>query len=284
MFIKGWWWKCALTAGLLIWAGMSLFPIKDTPFAQYAASKATFDPSGFDALIAEAQQEVDAGQSPSVFVALKSMALARKIDLASYFPNIDLADVPSLEKRNDLLLNYLLQSSYGRLKLGLDLEGGVAFTLKVDDRGMTERSEALRAEQLNQAIEILSNRINGLGVVDPVIRALGTSAIEVQLPGVSTQENPDVLASLQKPAKLTFHRVLRMQVPTGEHPEAIPGYTVMSETSVNPKTGEEYTTRLYVKRIPEMGGEMVKDAFVSMNEYGAYQINLNFTQEGAERF
>jgi preprotein translocase subunit SecD len=54
------------------------------------------------------------------------------------------------------------------------------------------------AEKLSKAIEIIGTRINGLGVAEPIIRPVGTNRIEIQLPGVSTKDNPEVLDAGQE--------------------------------------------------------------------------------------
>ncbi|GAB4277896.1 MAG: protein translocase subunit SecD [Opitutales bacterium] len=278
-------WKFLLTAVVLVWAVISIYPLEDTPFETYIQERATADQAGFAAFLDKAQAYVDAGHAPTLFVAMSDLANQDKVNLAKYFPDVNLADVRNFKKRNEILLAYLLQQSQGKIKLGLDLQGGVAFTLKVDESALKGQEAYEREQRLNKAIEIMGNRVNGLGVVDPVIRASGDNRIEIQLPGVTTRENPDALASLQKPAKLTFHRVNRnafpATTPAGETP---PGYILMEEDRENPTTGEVIKDALFVKRVPDMAGGMVKQAFVSPTDFGGFQVNLTLTNKGAQRF
>src|SRR5690606_27996618 len=148
----------------------------------------------FAKLLEESEARVKNLQAPSVFVALKQIGTERKIDLSQYFPHIRLEDtLRNVEKRNDILLDELLRLSRGRLQLGLDLKGGVAFTLEAREEPGQEEDPYQRREKLQKAIEIISTRIDGFGVAEPVIRPIGDNRIEIQLPGISTKDNPDVV-------------------------------------------------------------------------------------------
>lgn len=87
-------------------------------------------------------------------------------------------------------------------KLGLDLRGGTQVTLlpKVTSGEITD-------SQLQQAVEIIRQRVNGLGVAEAEVTVQGTganSAILVSVPGVSEQGIADVL---KQTALLTFRPV-----------------------------------------------------------------------------
>ncbi len=259
--------------------------MNDIPFAEYIKSKPTAKPLEFDDILRKAEARVQNHKSPSLFVALSEIGKEEQIDYSVFFPKIHLADVKNLDKRNEILLRHLLQSSQGKIKLGLDLKGGVAFTLKIDDSALEGKEDFQKTHQLAKAISIIDQRVNGLGVAEPIIRARGNDAIEVQLPGLSTQENPDALNSLKKPAKLTFHSVHRTlypdSTPKGEEPI---GYIPMTLENQDPKTGKVYETRLFVKKIPEMGGSMIKNAYADTTQYGGFDIKLIMTDAGARRF
>ena len=276
-------WKLTLSFAVVIWAVASLLPIQDQPFADFAKSKTEAKSAEFTALISEASARVTAQQSPSVFVALKAIAKERKIDLTQYFPQFPIeSSLGNVEKRNTILLDHLLSKSKGRLQLGLDLKGGVAFTLEAAVTPDTANlGEVERQEKLSKAIEIIGERINGLGVAEPIIRAVGNNRIEVQLPGVNTKDNPDIVASVQKPARLDFRLVYPFGTPhtLGETPA---GYeTLTLEQDVR---GQTITEEVYVKRLPEMTGEGVSGAYPVMDEFGRFKINLKFDDAGGKRF
>jgi SecD/SecF fusion protein len=275
-------WKLTLCAAIVLWAAFNLVPLKDQDFGAYAKAEADSAKSAqFATLLTRASERVKSGQAQSVFVALKQIGREDKLDLSQFFPQIRLEEtLKNVEKRNDLLLNELLRQSKGQLQLGLDLKGGVAFTLEVDETAVAAEPEHARVEKLNKAIEIIGNRVNGLGVSEPIIRAVGTNRIEVQLAGVSTKDNPEVLASLRKPARLDFRMVHPFAAPPMEAPPGYMPLTLEGET----RTGETYAEELFVKRIPEMTGEAVSDSYPIMDEFGRFKIILRFTSEGSKRF
>ncbi len=80
--------------------------------------------------------------------------------------------------------------------LGLDLQGGVSVVLKP-----TKQSSS---EAIGQAIEIIRQRVDGLGVAEPEIARQG-DAIVVQLPGVKDRER--ALELVGQTAELRFRPV-----------------------------------------------------------------------------
>ena len=276
-------WKLTLCFAVVLWALSAILPVNDRPFAAYATEKASAKADEFTGLIKESAARVAAKQSPSVFVALKVIAKERKLDLTKYFPQYPIeATLGNIDKRNAILLDHLLAQSKGRLQLGLDLKGGVAFTLEASDLpGTANIGEEERKQKISKAIEIIGERINGLGVSEPLIRAVGNNRIEVQLPGINTNDNPELVASVQKPARLDFRLVYPFGSPAtlGETPI---GYEVLTlEQDVR---GQTVSDNLYVKRLPSMTGEGVSGAYPVMDEFGRFKINLRFNADGSKRF
>ncbi|MCC5023535.1 MAG: protein translocase subunit SecD [Candidatus Synoicihabitans palmerolidicus] len=277
-------WKITLTALIGAWAILSILPLKDTPFNDYIQAEVGAQSAEFESLMTQASERVTNGQAPSVFIALKQIGKENRIDLSKFFPEIRLeSSLQNVEKRNAILLDYLLQQSQGRLQLGLDLKGGVAFVLEVADDGVSDDvADYEREEKLAKAIEIMGDRVNEFGVAEPIIRPVGTNRIELQLPGVNTKDNPELANAIKKPARLDFRRVHPSASPLNS-PQPPPGYELLVEER-DGDNGVAQEIPYYVKRVPEMTGESIANAFVTMDEFGRYQISLRFTDEGAERF
>lgn len=277
-------WKLILSFIVVVWSVLSLSPIKDRDVPTFIAGEVQTKQTEFQALLEEARQRFAAKQAPSVFVALRDLANERRIDLAKeYFPGVRLeSSLSNITKRNTILLDHLLAESKGRLQLGLDLKGGVAFVLEVDESAVSNLAEGERAEKLTKAIEIIGDRVNGLGVAEPVIRPIGDSRIEVQLPGVNTRDNPEVLESVKKPARLDFRLVYPFSRP-GPGVETPAGYQikVLEQEGANGQTVEQ---ELFVKRTWEMTGENVSDAYATMDEFGRFRIILRFNEAGQRQF
>lgn len=71
------------------------------------------------------------------------------------------------------------------IKLGLDLQGGMYLLLEVD-RSKLGPAEAKNA--VDQAMQIIRNRIDQFGVAEPSIQKQGENRILIQLPGLLDQE------------------------------------------------------------------------------------------------
>ncbi|KIH96472.1 preprotein translocase subunit SecD [Streptomonospora alba] len=95
-------------------------------------------------------------------------------------------------------------------QLGLDLSGGTQIVLETrDGRAGTEAN----AENTDQVIEVLRERIDGLGVSEATMSRSGENRIIVELPGV--QDPTEAAEILGQTAQLTFHPVLGVQPQQG---------------------------------------------------------------------
>lgn len=99
-------------------------------------------------------------------------------------------------------------------KLGLDLEGGTQMILAPKVEGAAQIS----AEQLNQAVSIIRQRVDGSGVSEAQISTEGGSNVVVSMPGKPTDEERNLIKAS---ANMNFRPVIvATQVPTGAVPEA----------------------------------------------------------------
>jgi preprotein translocase subunit SecD len=69
-----------------------------------------------------------------------------------------------------------------QLLLGLDLQGGIHLVYKADLSGVEAGKES---EIIDGVVSVIANRINPLGVTEPVISKQGTDRIVVELPGLN---------------------------------------------------------------------------------------------------
>src|SRR3989338_4255775 len=90
----------------------------------------------------------------------------------------------------------------GKIKLGLDLQGGMHLVLRVDTSKLSDKA---KEDAAVRAMEIIRNRIDQFGVAEPSIQMQGGERIVVQLPGVSDRER--ALALIGKTALLEFKLV-----------------------------------------------------------------------------
>ena len=228
MTSRTWFWKIAVSLAALAVAWYEFHPIAPTPLEQFVPTQVIAQKPEFDKLHAEALERVKRHKdvaaaadqkSVSYFQALRDIGEGRgraaAVDLRPFFfTEAQIVSEPDQAKRNGIVLKQLLVGSQGRLKLGLDLQGGVSFTLKVDptgaesgEKGASDKSSVSRSDMVNQALQVMEQRVNQFGVAEPVLRPVGDLSLEIQLPGEDAANNPDVIDSLKKPAKLEFRQV-----------------------------------------------------------------------------
>lgn len=111
---------------------------------------------------------------------------------------------PHLRIRGLIALAVVALSLYVALTvpvhLGLDLRGGTQIVLET--RPTTEDDD----DAVDRTVEVLRERVDALGVAEPVIARSGADRIVVELPGVQDpRKAADVLG---RTARLTFHQVL----------------------------------------------------------------------------
>jgi preprotein translocase subunit SecD len=74
------------------------------------------------------------------------------------------------------------------VRLGLDLQGGSQLTLQVQP---TDEVPEITADKLEAVREVVSRRVNELGVSESVVQTVGENQLLVQLPGVNDPEEAE---------------------------------------------------------------------------------------------
>jgi len=162
------------------------------------------------------------------------------------------------------------------INLGLDLKGGMHLILQVDTE---ELPEDAKKDAVERAIEILRNRIDSMGVGEPVIQRQGSNKILVQLPGVTDREAAKRMIGTV--AKLDFYMVNSNpknleDALKGNIPE---GYILKYIT-------KEDNEPVLLEETPALSGETVADAIVDFDSqaFGQPYISLKLNAEGAKKF
>jgi len=88
------------------------------------------------------------------------------------------------------------------LNLGLDLQGGAHLVYEVKTEGLPADQ---KLDAVDRAIETIRNRIDQIGVAEPIVQKQGTDRVLVQLPGVlDTERAKDIVG---RTARLEFKLV-----------------------------------------------------------------------------
>jgi preprotein translocase subunit SecD len=149
---------------------------------------------------------------------------------------------------------------------------------------------ALKNQAVTQAIETIRNRIDQLGVSEPVIQehGLGQYQILVQLPGVDDPAR--VKEIMQSTAMLEIRQALggpysSEQQALQEHGGVLPpDAVIMKGKNIGTRDGEGGETWYLISRVSAVTGRDLRDAQPSRDENGQPSVSFNLTGEGGRRF
>ena len=167
----------------------------------------------------------------------------------------------------------------GKIKLGLDLQGGMYLKLAIDTDKMPANIKL--EEAVSRALEILRNRIDSLGVTEPLITREGDKYIVIQLPGVKDPER--ALSIVGKTALLEFkmvderNKISDMTDSTGN--------TVASKIPADVRiVANKEGERLVISNKDLLSGADLVDAKVQLGNAGMPVVWFKFSPEGGKRF
>ncbi len=165
------------------------------------------------------------------------------------------------------------------LKLGLDIQGGLHMNLTVDRDKMQGKSEQEISEAADRAMEILRNRIDGLGVSEPVLEREGTDGIVIQLPGLTDIKRArDIILST---AQLEFRLVSSARVSDYLDKDGKVDVKKLP-AGITYFPGKENRDYLCEKVL--LTGESLVDAHVEPDSLGRPQIAFALNAEGGKQF
>ena len=150
------------------------------------------------------------------------------------------------------------------LVVDLSEEGGL-FLLDMSYSELTIRDIEERA--VGQNLSALKNRVNELGVSEPLVQRQGSNRIVVELPGI--QDTAEAKRIIGKTANLEFR--LEHNPANSSFYEDFP----FSDATVGVGTAR-------LDRDPILTGEMVTDASTGFDESGRPQVNITLSGDGGD--
>ena len=149
---------------------------------------------------------------------------------------------------------------------------------------------ALKAKTVQQAIEAIRDRVDALGVSEPVIQeyGLGEDQILVELPGVENES--DVERIIQGTNRLEIHAVVGGPYPDEAAAAATVGGAVPSDEELVKgsgamATGSDADSVYILKRIPVVAGSDFRSADPGTDSNtGQRTVHFTLTNEAGERF
>ncbi len=271
-------WRFLLTIFVIAWALYEIYPPRPRDLIAEFERRVEFPDANFTAIV---QQARELGRQRSNQAFLNLLTAVGTNDLTRYFPS--LADEED-ENPSRAILNRLQQKAAGKIKLGLDLQGGTAFLVSLDPERLATIVDKERA--VEKAIEVLRKRVDAFGVAEPILQPAGEGRILIQIPGMSEDRKQAARETIQKVAFLEFRLV---------HPESDalvaadiiePGYELLQEKRRRRPNAPPPRTYL-VSKTAELGltGAYVADSMVYPDPLtGSPRISLRFNSEGAEKF
>jgi preprotein translocase subunit SecD len=175
--------------------------------------------------------------------------------------------------------------------------------------------EEYRSQVINQAIEVIRNRVDEFGVAEPVIAAQGRDRILVQLPGISDPARAKEL--INKTAKLDFRLVdpavpsAKLAVMVAEAEKAgsfaldkngltyvqyvrklnevlkaqLPANTMLSfEKAQQAETMDVGKIPVLLRTDTDVSGDLLEDAVTRAGEFGEPVVSFRFGTEGKRQF
>ncbi len=160
-----------------------------------------------------------------------------------------------------------------RLVRGLDLQGGLQVLLEADLPAETE----VAAEQMDTARTIIENRVNGLGVTEPIVQLAGSRRILVELPGIG--DTQQAVETIQETGLLEFIALDRQQA-AGILPDA----ELITDFGATPAPAGDQTPPVQSVYHTIMTGAMLKEAGVNQDQAGNIYVVFRLDDEGKEIF
>ncbi|MCS5553884.1 MAG: protein translocase subunit SecD [SAR324 cluster bacterium] len=145
----------------------------------------------------------------------------------------------------------------------------------------SEEAELIRENAVSQALEVLRNRIDSLGISEPSLQQQGVNNIVIQLPGLKDRDRAIELIGPQ--AVLQFQLVNNNATPDS--------YNRLTEVVKYEEIWDKVTNKLISKRpyVLEkkilMTGEFIRDARVRIDSQdNRPYVSLSFDSIGADKF
>ncbi|HLH53985.1 MAG TPA: protein translocase subunit SecD [Verrucomicrobiae bacterium] len=269
-------WRFVLVLLVVLWSFYELYPPRGKDLVQYFRERAVNTRDGnFSNIVAKVQVLQKAmPQKPYDNLA---DAIGTN-DITKYFP---MFEAKNEENPTRYILNRLQREAAGRIRLGLDLQGGTSFLVRMDSTSLTNTSDTTVA--LSQAVEVLRKRVDKFGVAEPLIQPQGNDEILVQLPGLSADDQESAKIAIKKPAFLEFklvHEDSRNLIEQGT--TILPGYQLMTHVKVQPN-GTKQVEKYLVKKKAEMTGG-IKNAMVTRDNLGRPEISFTLDSVAAKTF
>lgn len=273
-----------LIAFIVTWALWELYPPQPRDLIEVFETESSNRDTNFDAIVEQAHHLQKANPQRAYFNLREAIGTN---NLTRYFPTVKIKEDSDATRT---ILQRIQKDAAGKIRLGLDLQGGTSFLVELDTSKLDTNNLGVTTERrslvLAQAIEVLRKRVDKFGVAEPILQAVSNDRIEIQLPGLSETDKEGARTTISKVAFLEFRLVHERNAEQLASGLIDPGYEILS-TKRRGKDGQPMVQRYVVNKKPEKGltGNYVSRAGVEPDPItNQPRITLRFNNQGAELF
>src|SRR5258706_15141051 len=178
-------WKFFIILFVLLWSIFEITPPTSRDLLLEFQHKARRPDETFAGIVARAKQLQQ--ENPNRIFGNLQQAVGTN-DLVRYFPQYN---VKGQKEPNTFILHQIQREASGKIRLGLDLQGGSQFLVVMDTNQLARVEDKKSA--LENAVEVLRKRVDQLGVAEPLLQPEGDDKILIQLPGLSEADKDEAL-------------------------------------------------------------------------------------------
>jgi SecD/SecF fusion protein len=284
-------WKFLFVVFIICWSFYQMYPPTSRDLVKEFAAHSDKHDATFSNILARVDALQMAGTN-SEFANLR--AAVGTNDIQGYFNFINATNETD---PTTFILNRLQRDAAGKIKLGLDLQGGTAFLVEMDTNALaasasngdtnTVTRTVDTSGAIQQAVEVLRKRVDQFGVAEPTIQPAGANQILIQLPGLSEADKNSAATNIQKAAFLEFRMVKEDSDEIVQNNEPIPpGYELLKHVEP-PQNGKPATPEIVVvkkKAEPGLSGDIIKSARMGRGNLGEPIIEFTLTDAAGKRF
>ena len=132
-------WKFVLVVLVLVWSIYELYPPNGRDLVEVFRERAVSTDPAFHEIVKKAQ-ELQKAMPEKPYENLRQAVGTN--DITKYFPFFEAKDQTH---PTTYVLNRLQREAAGKIRLGLDLQGGTSFTVKMDTSSLTNTSDSSAA-------------------------------------------------------------------------------------------------------------------------------------------
>jgi SecD/SecF fusion protein len=268
-------WRFVIVVLVLAWAVISFWPPTSRDLIQTFRERAFKTDTNFHAIV-ERAMELQRKIPEKPYENLKE-AIGTN-DITRFFPFFG---VTNDNHPTITILNRLQRDAAGKIRLGIDLQGGTSFVVGMQTNSLPPGTDVSGA--LSEAVEVLRKRVDRFGVAEPIIQTEGSDRILVMLPGLSAAEQEEAKTAIQKPAFLALRMVHERSDEDIKDGIVQPGYEILKRVDRR-ADGRELTEIVEVRKTPEMTGSGIKNAQVVRGNLGEPEIQFTLDAEGTKQF